>query len=211
MRFVTYLHDSDIKLGAQLNDWILDLRQAQDYLSESKYVANGKAPTNAFTPELITELMSNSQFIKEVQKNILFIQESLPNSVEPLKSKAILLQSDQVSLIPPIINPGKLICVGMNYPAPGSAEDQRAAYPVLFLKPNSTLTGHQHPILLPRISDEVFCEGELAIVIGKTGKHISIENALSHVAGYTIANDIGARDLEQRTSQWATGKLPDTF
>jgi 2-keto-4-pentenoate hydratase/2-oxohepta-3-ene-1,7-dioic acid hydratase in catechol pathway len=57
----------------------------------------------------------------------------------------------------------------------------------------------------------VFCEGELAIVIGKTGKHISIENALSYVAGYTIANDIGARDLEQRTSQWATGKLPDTF
>jgi len=79
------------------------------------------------------------------------------------------------------------------------------------LKSSSTLTGHQHPILLPRISDEVFCEGELAIVIGKTGKHISIENALSYVAGYTIANDIGARDLEQRTSQWATGKLPDTF
>jgi 2-keto-4-pentenoate hydratase/2-oxohepta-3-ene-1,7-dioic acid hydratase in catechol pathway len=90
-------------------------------------------------------------------------------------------------------------------------KDQQAAYPVLFLKSSSTLTGHQHPVLLPRISDEVFCEGELAVVIGKTGKHISIENALSYVAGYTIANDVGARDLEQRSSQWATGKLPDTF
>ena len=212
MRLVTYFHDPDIKLGAQLNNWILDLRRAQNYQSGSKYVTNGKILSNALIPELMTELInSDSPFMKEAQQTVKFIQESLPNAVGKLKSKAILLESDQVTLKPPVINPGKLICVGMNYPSPGKVKDQQAAYPVLFLKSSSTLTGHQHPILLPRISDEVFCEGELAIVIGKTGKHISIENALSYVAGYTIANDIGARDLEQRTSQWATGKLPDTF
>jgi 2-keto-4-pentenoate hydratase/2-oxohepta-3-ene-1,7-dioic acid hydratase in catechol pathway len=168
--------------------------------------------SNTLIPESMTELIdSDSPFVKKAQQTLKFIQESLPNDVESLKSKAILLGSDQVMLQPPIVNPGKLICVGMNYPSPGSAKDQLAAYPVLFLKSSSTLTGHQGPILLPQISEEVFCEGELAVVIGKRGKHIPLENALSYVAGYTIANDIGARDLELRTSQWATGKLPDTF
>jgi acylpyruvate hydrolase len=212
MRFVTYLRDTKIKLGVQFDDWILDLRRAQNYQSGSNDVTNGKALSNTLIPEMMTELIDrDSPFMKETQQTVKFIQESLPDAVGKLKSKAILLQSDQVTLKPPVINPGKLICVGMNYPSPGKVKDQQAAYPVLFLKSSSTLIGHQHPILLPRISDEVFCEGELAIVIGKTGKHISIENALSYVAGYTIANDIGARDLEQRTSQWATGKLPDTF
>lgn len=212
MRLVTYLHHSDIKLGAQLNNWILDLRRAQNYQSGSKFVTNGSILSNALIPESMTELInSDSPFMKEAQNRVNFIKEALPNAGGKLKSNAILVQSDQVTLMPPVRNPGKLICVGMNYPSPGKVKDQQAAYPVLFLKSSSTLTGHQHPILLPRISDEVFCEGELAVVIGKSGKHISIENALSYVAGYTIANDIGARDLEQRTSQWATGKLPDTF
>jgi len=212
MRFVTYLHDTDIKLGAQLNSWILDLRRAQNYLLGSKYVTNGKVISNALFPELMTELInSDSPFMKEAQQTVKFIQESLPNAVGSLKSKAILLQSDRVTLKPPLINPGKLICVGMNYPSPGTAEAQWPAFPILFLKSTSTLTGQQQSILLPRISEEVFCEGELAVVIGKRGKHIPLEVALSYVAGYTIANDVGARDLEQRTSQWATGKLPDTF
>jgi acylpyruvate hydrolase len=212
MRLITYSHDSDIKLGAQLNEGILDLRQAESFLLERKFVVDGMDLSNTLMSESMTELInSDSPLMKKAQQTFKFIQESLPNDVESLKSKAILLQPDQVLLKPPILNPGKLICVGMNYPSPSSAKDQRAAYPVLFLKSSSTLTGHQGPILLPRISEEVFCEGELAVVIGKRGKHIPLENALSYVAGYMIANDLGARDLEQRTSQWATGKLSDTF
>lgn len=211
MRFLTYLHDSEIKLGVQLNELILDLQRAKEYLIGSKYLTIDKSLSNGLTPELITELMIDSPFMKDAQQMLLSTQESLQNAIESLNIKAILLQSNQVSLKPPLINPGKIICVGMNYPTPGSAENQRPPYPVLFLKPGSTLTGHQQAITLPQISDEVFCEGELAVVMGRQGKHIAVENALSYVAGYTIANDIGARDLEQRTSQWATGKLPDTF
>jgi len=172
MRLITYLHDSEVKLGAQLNEWILDLRQAESFLLERKFVVDGMDLSNTLMPESMTELInSDSPFMKKAQQTFKFIQESLPNDVESLKSKAILLQPDQVKLMPPILNPG----------------------------------------LLPRISEEVFCEGELAVVIGKRGKHIPLENALSYVAGYMIANDVGARDLEQRTSQWATGKLSDTF
>jgi 2-keto-4-pentenoate hydratase/2-oxohepta-3-ene-1,7-dioic acid hydratase in catechol pathway len=212
MRFVTYSYDSEIKLGVQLDDWIVDLWGAQDYLLEHRYIADGKDLSNVILPELLCELNDrDSPFLEDARQTIKVIQVSLPKVIESLISKAILLHADQITLKPPIINPGKLICVGMNYPSPYATEDQRPAYPVLFLKSSSTLTGHGQPIRLPRISDKVFCEGELAVVIGRRGKHIPQQDSLSYVAGYTVANDVGARDLEQRTSQWATGKLSDTF
>jgi acylpyruvate hydrolase len=211
MRFVTYLYDNDIRLGIQINEWVLDLQRANDYLSGSDHDGSDKSFTSILTSGSITHLISDSPFMRKTRQTIAYIQGSLPGTIEALQLEAILLRPDQVSLQPPLTNPGKIICVGMNYPVPGSAVDQRPAYPVLFLKPSSTLTGHQQPVTLPRISDEVFCEGELAVVIGRPGKHISAEAALSYVAGYMIANDVGARDLEQRTSQWTTGKLSDTF
>jgi acylpyruvate hydrolase len=212
MQFVTYIHDTEVKMGARLDDWIVDLQRAQDYLLGYKHIVDDIIPSNVLTPELMKELYdSDSPFIAETRQILQTIQDSLPDALGSLKSNAILLPVIQLTLQPPLTNPGKIICVGMNYPSPGSAEDQWPAYPVLFLKSSSTLTGHGQPIILPRVSDEVFCEGELAVVIGKRGKHIPLEQALSYVAGYTIANDVGARDLEQRTPQWATGKLPDTF
>ena len=181
MRFVTYSCNAEIKLGVQFNDWIIDLERAQNCISESKRSTKGIDFPKGLLPGFVAELIhSDSQFMKEAQHIATFVHESLPNSIESLKSREILLQSDQVVHEPPVMNPGKLICVGLNYPSPGRGEDQSTEFPTLFLKANSTLTGHQHPVLLPRISDEVFCEGELAIVIGKTGKHISIENALSY-------------------------------
>ncbi|MCO6453664.1 MAG: fumarylacetoacetate hydrolase family protein [Caldilineales bacterium] len=107
-------------------------------------------------------------------------------------------------------SPGKIICVGMNYPAPG-APPAPMPYPVLFLKAPSTLIGPGDAIQIPRAAEKVFVEGEIAVVIGRQGKHITNENAWEYVAGLTIANDVGAEDWEARTSQWQTGKLPDTF
>jgi 2-keto-4-pentenoate hydratase/2-oxohepta-3-ene-1,7-dioic acid hydratase in catechol pathway len=98
----------------------------------------------------------------------------------------------------------------MNYPTP-STPRVTMPYPVLFLKASSIVIGHGDAIQLPRASEKVFCEGEVAVVIGKQGKHINKAQAWKHVSGLTIANDVGAGDLEARTSQWQTGKLPDTF
>ena len=212
MRFVTYLQDTEIKLGIQLDDWIVDLRRAHEYLIESKNIVAGGSYPNALSAELMPEINDRvSPFMNAARQTIRYIREAQPNIFAALKSKALLIPSNRITLKPPVMNPGKLICLGMNYPSPGSVEEQKPAYPVLFLKSSSTLIGHQQPIVLPRISEKVFCEGELAIVIGRRGKHIPLGDATSYVAGYTIANDVGARDLEQRTSQWATGKLPDTF
>jgi acylpyruvate hydrolase len=212
MRFANFLLGTDVKLGAVVDEWIIDLERAQNYLSEGNDSEKGNSFPGCLSAELMIEISDrDSLFMEASQQTVDFIQESTPFEVESLRSKKVILNFDQAVLEPPIINPGKIICVGLNYPSPGRAEHQPTKFPTLFLKPSSTMTGHRRSVLLPRISEEVFCEGELAVVIGESGKHISIEKALSHVGGYTIANDIGARDFEQRTSQWATGKLADTF
>jgi 2-keto-4-pentenoate hydratase/2-oxohepta-3-ene-1,7-dioic acid hydratase in catechol pathway len=118
----------------------------------------------------------------------------------------------QTQSFPLGLNPGKIICVGLNYP-PLSRDESwlPPPYPVLFQKPSSSLTGSGAPIVLPRISQYVVCEGELTVIIGRKGKNIPVEDALNFVAGYTIANDLSAADIEARSSQWASGKMFDTF
>jgi 2-keto-4-pentenoate hydratase/2-oxohepta-3-ene-1,7-dioic acid hydratase in catechol pathway len=83
--------------------------------------------------------------------------------------------------------------------------------PTLFLKPNSSLIGPGEPIILPPQSKQVEHEAELAVVIGKRGRWIQPENAMDHVFGYTIANDVTARDLQRSDVQWTRGKGFDTF
>jgi len=110
------------------------------------------------------------------------------------------------------IKPGKIICVGLNYPPHNRSNHwSPPPYPILFQKPASALIGFGEAIVLPKISQQVLYEGELAVIIGTRAKNISAEDALDVVAGYTIANDIGAADIEARSSQWASGKMFDTF
>lgn len=118
----------------------------------------------------------------------------------------------QIQRFPLEIKPGKIICVGLNYPPPGRDDGWLPPpYPILFHKPSSSLIGSGVAIVLPRISKKVLYEGELAVVIGVRAKNVPVARALEVVAGYTIANDIGAADIEARSSQWASGKMFDTF
>ena len=112
----------------------------------------------------------------------------------------------------PILRPGKIICVGLNYRCHLAEIGESAPqYPILFLKPATSVIGPGQAIVLPRVSRQVDFEGELAVVIGRLGKYIREESALAHVAGYTCANDVSAHDIEFRTSQWTSGKMLDTF
>jgi 2-keto-4-pentenoate hydratase/2-oxohepta-3-ene-1,7-dioic acid hydratase in catechol pathway len=118
----------------------------------------------------------------------------------------------QVELLPPIPNPGKIVCVGLNYRSHlALLDDPVPEVPILFTKPNTSLIGSGGAIVLPPVTTQVDFEGELAVVIGKKGKYISESAALSYVAGYTCANDVSAHDIEFRTSQWTSGKMLDTF
>jgi 2-keto-4-pentenoate hydratase/2-oxohepta-3-ene-1,7-dioic acid hydratase in catechol pathway len=118
---------------------------------------------------------------------------------------------DTLRLLAPV-EPGKIICVGRNYIAHAKEHDAEVPeVPLLFLKPPTSLIGPYDRIVLPPQSQQVEHEAELAVVIGKAGRWISPEDAMTHVLGYTIANDVTARDLQRRDNQWTRAKGFDTF
>jgi 2,4-didehydro-3-deoxy-L-rhamnonate hydrolase len=112
----------------------------------------------------------------------------------------------------PIPRPGKIVCVGLNYR--DHAEEQGAelpAAPLLFAKFPTSLIGPGDPIVIPTIVTRCDYEAELGVVLGETVRNVSRENALEAVAGYVVANDVSARDLQFGDGQWTRGKSPDTF
>lgn len=121
------------------------------------------------------------------------------------------LPLQKIKLLAPV-TPSKIICLGRNYA--DHAREQNAelpAIPMLFLKPPSSVIAKGETILLPYQSQQVEYEGELAVVIGKHGRDIPAETARDYILGYTIANDITARDLQHKDSQWTRAKGFDTF
>ncbi len=112
-----------------------------------------------------------------------------------------------LDLAPLILRPGKIICVGHNYRA--HIEEMGAEmpeYPTLFAKFAGALVGPYDGIVLPRVSEMVDWEVELAIVIGGAARHVEAEEAAAAIAGYTVANDVSVRDWQRRTPQWLQGK-----
>lgn len=116
-----------------------------------------------------------------------------------------------VELLPPVL-PGKIICVGRNYVAHAREHNAEVPeVPLLFLKPPSALIGPGAAIVLPPQSQQVEHEAELVAVIGRRGRWIAPEDAAGYVLGYTIGNDVTARDLQRRDGQWTRAKGFDTF
>jgi 2,4-didehydro-3-deoxy-L-rhamnonate hydrolase len=112
----------------------------------------------------------------------------------------------------PIALPGKIVCVGLNYK--DHAEEQGVelpAAPLLFAKFTTSLIGPGDPIVIPSLVKRCDYEAELGVVIGATVRNVSKENAFEAVAGYVVANDVSARDLQFADGQWTRGKSPDTF
>ena len=117
----------------------------------------------------------------------------------------------EIHLLSPVL-PGKIICVGRNYVEHAREHDAEVPeWPMLFLKPPSSVIGQEDIIYLPPQSEQVEHEVELALVIGKQGKWIQPDAALNHVFGYTLANDVTARDLQRKDGQWTRAKGFDTF
>jgi 2-keto-4-pentenoate hydratase/2-oxohepta-3-ene-1,7-dioic acid hydratase in catechol pathway len=117
-----------------------------------------------------------------------------------------------VTLLAPIPRPPKFICVGLNYRDHARETGMEIpTVPTIFSKFTNVVIGPGAPVVLPRISKRPDYEAEFAFVIGAGGRHISAADALNHVFGYTIVNDVSARDFQMVTSQWLMGKTFDTF
>lgn len=121
-------------------------------------------------------------------------------------------EASTVRLGPPVPDPEKIICLGLNYME--HAEEANMAVPevpAFFSRFANSLAGPTDSIELIGESEQVDYEGELAVVIGRTARRVSAETALEHVAGYAVFNDVSARDLQMRTSQWLPGKIQDGY
>ena len=133
--------------------------------------------------------------------------DALANAGRLLVEIGSPIDIDAVALLPPIARPGKIICIGLNY-ADHTAESgfTQPDYPTVFGRFTSSLIGHRAPIVRPGVSDQLDYEGEIVAVIGTSGRHIPLERALDHVAGYSLFNDASLRDYQFKSPQWTVGK-----
>ena len=130
------------------------------------------------------------------------------------RPSAVKYPASQAKYHAPIVDPRKIICVGLNYKDHAAESGSPIPKePILFSKYPTALIGHGQSIVLPKVSQEVDYEAEFVIVIGKKGRHLTPTNAMDHVAGYTVGHDVSARDWQLRKDgkQWMVGKTFDTF
>ncbi|KJK08599.1 MULTISPECIES: fumarylacetoacetate hydrolase family protein [Pseudomonas] len=141
------------------------------------------------------------------------LQQLLAKGTEVLQAAHRVLSSSRqieraaIRLLPPLSRPSKIVCVGLNY-ADHTKESpyEQPDYPTFFPRFASTLIGCDEAIIRPNASEQLDYEGELAVIIGKGGRHISRANALEHVAGYSIFNEASIRDYQFKSPQWTIGK-----
>ena len=121
---------------------------------------------------------------------------------------------DDGALVAPV-TPGKILCLGYNYrghvPDGVDPTANDPEYPDVFVKTSNTLAGPTEPVVIPPGATDVDYEGEVAVVIGRRAQRVALEDALDHVGGYTILNDVSDRAWQRRQSQWALGKCSDGF
>jgi 2-keto-4-pentenoate hydratase/2-oxohepta-3-ene-1,7-dioic acid hydratase in catechol pathway len=129
------------------------------------------------------------------------------DEIKAAVDKAPNIQISQIEFMAPIWNSARIVCVGLNYKA-HIAETGRDApnHPILFPRYADSQVGHKQPMVRPKVSTQFDFEGELAVIIGKVGRHVAIDDAMDHVAGYACFNDGSIRDYQRHTTQFMPGK-----
>lgn len=109
----------------------------------------------------------------------------------------------------PVARPGKIICLGLNYldhVKEGPQRDNIPQFPTIFMRGLTSMVPHESPILRPKVSDQLDYEAELILVVGRRAKHLTLDNALSCIAGYACGNEGSVREFQRKTTQWDMGK-----
>jgi 2-keto-4-pentenoate hydratase/2-oxohepta-3-ene-1,7-dioic acid hydratase in catechol pathway len=156
-------------------------------------------------PEKIEDFVNQGESALKIADDIL--KEARDRDV-----KDISVPLSAVSLLAPLAFPLKIVCLGLNYI--DHAVESKATVPdepIFFMKPHTTIIGPNQKIVKPRFVKCLDYEGELVIVMGKTAKNIPASKAKKYIFGYTIMNDVSARDLQFKDGQWTRGKSFDTF
>lgn len=160
-------------------------------------------------------LLGGKQFPRTLKAFIERSAELMPlaeNLVNHREENNACFAISEVEILPPIPVPEKIICIGLNYidHCKETGMEQPVS-PVIFSKYANAIVGHNDEVMIPVNSNEVDFEAELAVVIGRKAKCVTEKEANDFVFGYTIMNDISARDLQFSDGQWSRGKSADTF
>jgi acylpyruvate hydrolase len=133
--------------------------------------------------------------------------DALDKAAQAIDDNGSPVDFARTPLLPPLLRPAKIICVGLNY-RDHSAESGfvQPDYPTLFGRFASSLVAHDAPIIRPLVSEQLDYEGEIAAIIGVGGRHIAAADALAHVMGYSLFNDASVRDYQFKAPQWTPGK-----
>lgn len=177
------------------------------------YERNGRRSIAALTDRGLIDLPAASGGALPADM-LTFLQQgdaALERARNAVAKGGTLIPLADVRLLAPVPRPGKIIGIGLNY-ADHAAEGgrEKPKYPMIFTKAVSAVIGPGEAIRIPKVTEMVDFEGELAVVIGKRAKDVSPPEALQYVAGYTVCNDVSGRDYQQRSSPTA-GKSFDTF
>ena len=207
MHLFNYLQDGTISTGRMADQWGIDLSLAvNEYALHHRLSHRPGVNTHR---SMIDWFAEGPASVELARVSMNWILNQLPVTEGEFRQKGILFDLARTEFLPPTALTGKVICIAGNYPAPGKVE--KPAFPTVFLKPASGITLDHSPVRLPANAENVACEVELAVLIGRTCRNLSPGEALDCVAGFTVANDLGDRVLEKRTSQWTSGKMFDTF
>jgi acylpyruvate hydrolase len=203
LKLVNYAHKNLAALGIVFDNQVAELVPALEF-----YSMGGQLPVFAYSNllGLLQDWDGSFQILDRLHRRI-------TNDLGAGVDLPFLLPLASLELNPPVQNPGKIVCMGLNYA--DHCREQNLPLPesiILFAKFPSCLIGPEQPVTWPEgASQQVDYEAELAVVIGKECRNVPAASALEMVAGYMVANDISARDVQFADKQWVRGKSFDTF
>jgi 2-keto-4-pentenoate hydratase/2-oxohepta-3-ene-1,7-dioic acid hydratase in catechol pathway len=195
MKLVTYTNGAENRLGAMLDDKIVDLNRA----------SGGKLPT-----DMIAFLVAGEDAM-QLARTTLDAARAAGSAGASATGVIMSVGVAGTQLVAPVPRPGKVLAIGLNYR--DHAEETSAEIPkrpVVFSKMPTCITGPGAPVHMPKVSTSVDWEGELCFVIGKRGRHIAAADAMAHIAGFCNGNDISVRDWQFHSPTWMMGKGFDT-
>jgi 2-keto-4-pentenoate hydratase/2-oxohepta-3-ene-1,7-dioic acid hydratase in catechol pathway len=206
MKLVQYWAKGDLRLGADIGaDAIVDLQKASRALAKQE----GKKAGLVLPDNMMALLEGGAKAMARAKAAVRFAKKLKKDGGKA----AWLLNAKRTRLGPPVDEPRKIICIGQNYI--DHVKEQNAEMPtcpIMFVKFATCVIGDGDAVIKPRKwAKNVDFEVELAVVIGKKAKNVAKKDAYKYVAGYTVVNDISARDIQFSDKQWSRGKSADTF
>jgi len=213
MKLVTYIAEgigpgSTVQVGALLgSEYILDFERATTGKAGDAF-ANAHS---GYLPGYLSWFDLDNPLLQQASEVYQKLAVS-ENSIDVTPGEKPIIHRSRVRMVAPVPRPGKLICIGLNYRDHAAESNMKIPdKPVVFSKFTTSVIAPGEPVVLPAMSRQVDYEAELAVVIGRPARNVKAESAFEYVLGYTIVNDVSARDFQFADGQWQRGKSCDTF